>query len=137
MRETFLDDLSAVIDSVNSPGYGVPAYDLKQFISKLPGSHLVDEEILSSGIAVKGVILLCSSSEFARLNDEQKEKVKIQFEFRIDGDKYPSQAEVYQTGKFQYSGKWAEVIEMIVDKMSPGDKLMSLGIRETNFFSCN
>jgi hypothetical protein len=137
MRKTFLDDLMIVIDSVKSPGYGDPAYDLRKFLAKLPGAHLVCEEILPKHIAVKGVIVLCSPDEFFCLSDKEKEAVKIQFEFYVDGDKYPKTAQVYQIGRFQRSGSWAEVIEMIVDNMSPGDKLMSLGIRDTNFFSYN
>ncbi|MDA3802341.1 MAG: hypothetical protein PF488_00370 [Patescibacteria group bacterium] len=137
MRKTFLDELVGVIDSVNSPGYGDPAYDLMKFLAKLPGAYLIDEKILPKHIAVKGIIIICSSSEFARLNDNEKERMKIKFEFRVDGDKYPKDAEVHRTGKFQYAGEWAEIVEMIVDNMSPGDKLMSLGIRKTNFFSYN
>ncbi len=137
MKTFFIDDLVSVFDAIENPSFSQAVFETKRFLSLLPGVILVEDEILPIGTAIKGVAVLCDSKTFSQLSKEQKEEKKIYFQFGVHLDNTPKIAWAFQQGRFTCSGDWKKVVETIVDYLSPGDRLMSLGFRETNFFSQN
>ncbi len=137
MKKTFIDELVSVFDAIENPGFSDAVFETKRFLKSLPGVILVEDEILPIGIAIKGVAVLCSLEEFSKLRADEKEKKKIQFQFSVHFDNTPKNAWAFQYERFNCSGSWKKIVETIVDHLSPGDRLMSLGFREINFFSQN
>lgn len=137
MKKTFIDELVLVLDAIENPGFSDAMFETKRFLKSLPGVILVEDEILPIGIAIKGVAVLCSLEEFSKLSSTDKEKKKIQFQFTVNMDNSPNNAWAFQYEKFNCSGSWKKIVETIVDHLSPGDRLMSLGFRKINFFSQN
>lgn len=137
MRKTFLDELVGVLDAITFPGYSDVIYETRVFLSHLPGVFLVEDEILPLGVAIKGVAIICQLEKYEKLSQQDKEKKKIYFEFIVNEDDSPKEATAIQLDRFHYIDNWSTIIETIIDRLSPGDKLMSLGFRETNFFSLN
>lgn len=114
-RKTFIDYLQELFADI-SDAVAEPVVLVCDFLDSLPGFNLVKEfEILPEGTLLKGWV-----------SDQQKK-----FEFEFQGKPSSEKVQVILNNQLLCSDSWAEATRELVDTLSPGDRMMTIGYPRT------
>lgn len=110
-RKTFIDYLQDLFSDI-ADAIAEPIILVFNFLDSLPGFNLVKEfEILPEGTLLKGFIT-------------REERSELEFEFK-QGVRQ-EEVEVFIDNERLYAGPWAEATRVLVDTVSPGDRMMTI-----------
>ncbi len=122
-QKNFIDYLQELFTDI-SDAVAEPVFLVFNFLDSLPGFSLVSElEILPEGILIKG-----------RVADQRRK-----FEFEFHGEPKGEEVKVILNNQLLCSDSWAEATRELVDTVSPGDRMMTVGSpfqSETLFSYC-
>jgi len=123
--ELFIDLADAVAE---------PVVLVKDFLGTLPGAKILKDKELPQGTILEGFVEEAGKKIRFRF-EEVADQVKVTIE---KNSPFESLNKATQwVAEHTFVGSWAEATEYLTDKLSPGDKLMSIGIEreEMRYFS--
>jgi hypothetical protein len=111
-KRTFIDYLQDLFTDI-ADAVAEPVILVFNFLNDLPKFSLIEEfEILPEGTLLKGFIT-------------KSQTEKMEFEFR--GEQRAENVELILNNQKLYFGPWDEATRTLVDTVSPGDRMMTIG----------